>query len=65
MPKSGSKKTHGGARDDAGRPAFLKDAVRRNITFEARHLKKLERYAKRCGLNGHAAAIRHLIDTYA
>lgn len=64
VDKSGPK-IRGGAREGAGRPAVLKDAVRRNITFEPKHLKKLARYAKRHELSGYAEAIRSLIDEYA
>lgn len=45
-----------------GRPSTLSKPTRRNITFEPRHLKLLDRYAKAHGLQGHAAAVRHLIE---
>lgn len=45
-----------------GRPSTLSKPIRRNITFEPHHLKLLDRYARTHGLQGHAAAIRHLID---
>ncbi len=61
MTKS-DPKTHGGAREGAGRPTVLKSVIRRSIKFEPKHLKKLERYAKRHGLRGYSEAVRRLVD---
>ena len=55
-------KTVGGARKGSGRPAVLEDPVRRNITFERRHLAKLTDLAKRLKLKGQSAVIRRLLD---
>jgi hypothetical protein len=57
-------KQHGGFREGAGRPPILKNAIRRNITFDEIHLVKLKKFAERNGLKGYSDAIRLLIDSH-
>ena len=47
---------------ERGRPAVLKKPMRRNISLEESHWKKLERYARKHSLSGRSAALRQLIE---
>ncbi len=46
------------------RPAVLNDPVKKLIRFEPRHIRILERYAKRNELPGVNAAVRDILDSY-
>lgn len=53
----------GGARKGAGRKAELPDgAVRWNVWLEPKHMRFLEKVAKKLGLGGRAPALRHILD---